>query len=197
MRHKQERPQELVVCKKVFFHNTMHRFSMLNHFLVGQTCSALGSSGSQNLSPVSCCHSLAETMLFFSLKFFRLISSFHVTPSFRGNPLSINISGVFRCLRRVPVAPGGFALLSSPGVSYRAKTHNEDIIDYCPAFCQQFMRFSFVFFCGISRLPSLFSAKTLPENHSEKRDSSCHLLLFVVLCIISRAAPFLTVRGPE
>lgn len=45
--------------------------------LVGQACSALCSSASQHFASVFGCHSLAETVLFFSLQFFRLIRSNH------------------------------------------------------------------------------------------------------------------------
>lgn len=44
---------------------------------MGQARSALCSSASQHFASVFGCHSLAETVLFFSLQFFRLIRSNH------------------------------------------------------------------------------------------------------------------------
>lgn len=49
--------------------------------LVGETCSAFGSSARQNFTPVSGRHSFAETVLFFSLQLFGLICSEHSSMS--------------------------------------------------------------------------------------------------------------------
>ena len=48
------------------------------HGLVAESCSALSSSASQNLSAVFCRHSLHESVNLFSLELLRLISSFHL-----------------------------------------------------------------------------------------------------------------------
>ncbi len=72
--------------------------------LVGQTSSALCSSASQNLAAVLGRHSLAETMLFFSLDLFGLVSSQHYsTPSFRDN-VALAIDGT------IPYSAGLFRI---------------------------------------------------------------------------------------
>ena len=95
-------------------------------FLVGQTCSTLCSSASENLTAVLCSHSLSEAVLLLSLKLLWLVCLLHKSIS------SLHVGVCYSYIKTLILPLLSSSLISRPLQEY--------IIPYFNTFCQAVLR---------------------------------------------------------